>query len=93
MTKISCGCASMSSMKKHPKQKVRKCAWFVRVRGSYLPASWQGWLTYVPFTAYLVFAFVYGWQDTDSVAQAIMFIVPNFVAAAAVMTYIARRTS
>jgi hypothetical protein len=79
--------------KKHPKSKVRKGAWFTQVRGSYLSVSWQGWLSYVPFTAYLVFALVYGWNDTDSVAQAIMFIVPNFVAAAAIMTWLARRTS
>lgn len=80
-------------MKKHIKPKVRKGAWFVRLRGSYLPVSWQGWLTYVPFIAYLVFAQLYGRGETNSVAQAILFIVPNYVAAAAVMTYIARLKS
>lgn len=79
--------------KKHTKLKTRKGAWFVRLRDSYLPVSWQGWLTYLPFTAYLVFTLVYGWNDTDSTAQAILFIVPNYVAAAAVMTYIASHNS
>lgn len=79
--------------KKSSRPKARKGAWFVQVRGSYLPASWQGWLTYIPFTGYLVFALLYGWKDTTSAAQAIMFIVPNFVAAAAVMTWFAKRTS
>jgi hypothetical protein len=75
------------------KPKAKKGAWFVPVRGSYLPASWQGWLTYVPFVAYLVFALVMGEQDTDSISKAILFIVPNWVAAAAVMTWLARAKS
>lgn len=28
--------------------------WFIKVRGSYLPNSWQGWLTYIPYTALLL---------------------------------------
>lgn len=80
-------------VKKVLKQTARKGAWFIRLRGSYLPVSWQGWLTYVPFTAYLVFAQLYGRWETNSIAQAILFIVPNYVAAAAVMTYVARLKS
>ncbi|HET8708774.1 MAG TPA: hypothetical protein VFL85_00680 [Candidatus Saccharimonadales bacterium] len=79
--------------KKSSRPKARKGAWFVRLRGSYLPASWQGWLTYIPFTAYLVFALVYGWHSTGSPAQAVLFIVPNIIAATAVMTWLAKRTS
>lgn len=60
------------------------------LRGSYIPCAWQGWLTYIPFTAYLIFAVVMGWQETDNPSKAILFIVPNWVAAAAVMTWIAR---
>ena len=63
------------------------------LRGSYIPCSWQGWLTYIPFTAYLVFAVVMGWQEADSPSKAILFIVPNWVAATAIMTWIAKRTS
>ena len=74
-------------------RKSKKDSWFIPVRGSYLPNSAAGWLTYIPFTAYLVFALVYGWRDTDTTAQAVLFIVPNWVAAAAVMTWIAKRTS
>ena len=74
-------------------RKTKKPKWFVAVRGSYLPNSWQGWLTYIPFTAYLVFVLVYGWKFTDSTAKAILFIVPNWVAAAVVMTWLAKRTS
>ena len=63
------------------------------LRGSYLPVSWQGWLTYVPFIAYLVLAQLYGRHEASSAAQAILFIVPNYVAAAAVMTWVAKRKS
>lgn len=78
---------------KTAKLKTKKGAWFVSLRGSYIPCSWQGWLSYIPFTAYLVFAVVMGWQETDNPAKAILFIVPNWVAAVAVMTWLAKRTS
>ena len=67
--------------------------WFVPVRGSYLPNSWQGWLLYIPLLAYLLWAVWAGFQSTDSHAAAILFIVPNWIAATAVMTWIAKRTS
>jgi hypothetical protein len=76
-------------MAKKPKSKKM----FIPVRGSYLPNNWAGALTYIPFLAYLIFALVYGWQQTDTTAQAILFIVPNWVAATVVMTWVARHTS
>jgi len=74
-------------------KKSKRRKWFIPVRGSYLPHSWQGWLTYIPFTAYLIYALVIGWQNTNTNAQAMLFIVPNWVAAVVVMTWIAQRTS
>jgi hypothetical protein len=73
--------------------KTRKQKWFIRVRGSYLPHSWQGWLLYIPFSAYLIYSAVIGWQNTDSFGHALVFIVPNWIAAAVIMTWIAQRTS
>jgi len=29
------------------KPKLKKGAWFYKVRGSYLPATWQGWLMHL----------------------------------------------
>jgi hypothetical protein len=66
---------------------------FIAVRGSYLPNNWLGWLSYLPFLAYLIFALVYGWQNTDTAARAILFIVPNWIAATVVMTWIAKHNS
>ena len=73
--------------------KAKKGAWFVPVRGSYLPASPEGWLTYIPFTAYLVFTLIVGFRNTDTMSMAVLFVVPNWVAAAAVMTWLAARKS
>jgi hypothetical protein len=74
-------------------KKSKRRRWFIPVRGSYLPNSPAGWLSYTPFTAYLVFALVFGWRDTDTTAQAVLFIVPNWIAAAVMMTWLAKRTS
>jgi hypothetical protein len=77
-----------SSLPKH-----RKGTWFVAVRGSYLPVSWQGWLTYLPFVAYLVFSVITAVDYTGSNVKAVLWIVPNWVAATVVMTWVAKVTS
>jgi len=78
---------------KRTKLKVKKGAWFVAIRGSYLPVSPEGWLTYIPFTAYLVFSLIVGFAYTGNTLKAILWVFPNWVAAAVVMTWIAKRTS
>ena len=78
---------------KSKRPKAKQGAWFVAVRGSYLPTSSAGWWTYIPFVAYLILTLIVGVSDTSSSTVAILFIVPNWVAAAAVMTYIAVRKS
>jgi len=78
---------------KTSKLKVRKGAWFVRVRGSYLPVSWQGWLTYIPYVAYLVYTIVVAFAYTGNTWKAILWIVPNAVAAGVIMTWIAKQKS
>ncbi|HSW37470.1 MAG TPA: hypothetical protein VLG37_03830 [Candidatus Saccharimonadales bacterium] len=74
-------------------KKSKKDRWFIPVRGSYLPNNWLGWLTYLPFTAYLVFALVIGWHNANTTAEALLFIVPNWIAATVAMTWVAKRTS
>lgn len=80
-----------ATRKKTPK--ARPGAWFIPVRGSYLPASTPGWLTYIPYTAYLLFALIVGIRETNNFALAVLFIVPNWVAAIIVMTFIASKKS
>jgi len=67
--------------------------WFMAVRGSYLPASWQGWLLYIPYAAYLLGILVFVvWQE-ESLPLAVLTLVPNWVSAVIVMTWIAKRAS
>ena len=81
-------------MKSHWKTpKAKKGAWFVKVRGSYLPVSWQGWLTYIPFTIFLVTVLVAAVRTQHSVSDALYMIFPEWVAAAVVMTWLAARKS
>lgn len=79
--------------KRKQKRTGRKGAWFTPLRGSYIPVSWQGWLTYIPFTAYLLYSWFVAFANTDNNFEAVLWIVPNWVAATAVMTWLARATS
>ena len=74
-------------------KKSKKQKWFVPLRGSYIPNNWKGWLTYIPFTAYLLASFYYGCHNIDGKLKSVFFIVPNWVAAVAVMSWVAKRTS
>lgn len=73
--------------------KHKKGAWFVQLRGSYIPVSGKGWLTYIPYLAYLVYTVVVALNYTGNGFKAVLWIVPNFVAAAVVMTWLAKRLS
>lgn len=73
--------------------KPRKGAWFVPVRWSYLPASWQGWLLYVPFIYFLVVTFLMVDRNSHSASDTLIGIVPYWVSAAVVMHWVARHKS
>ncbi len=75
------------------RKKTNKNNWFIRVRGSYLPNNYLGWLTYVPYLAYLLFSLWAGYKYTNSLSMAVLYIVPNFVAAGVIMSYIASKKS
>jgi hypothetical protein len=67
--------------------------WFINVRGSYLPNSWQATLLYIPFIAYLIGVLVtVSHQDTTWFSKVMVTFV-QFVAAGIVMTWIASKTS
>lgn len=75
------------------KRKSKSQKWFKRVRGSYLPNSWQGWLLYVPYAAYVMGVVIYAYVSGWNLGTSLFVIVPNWVAALAAMTWIAERTS
>lgn len=75
------------------KKSAKKQAWFERKRGSYLPISVKGWLTYIPYIAYLDFTLVVVWRDISTFSLAALFIVPNWVAATVLLSWVAARKS
>lgn len=73
--------------------KLKKGAWFYSVRGSYLPGSWQGWLTYVPFVAFLGLSVAHAAHGQHTFWDVVFAVIPEWVAAAVAMTWIARAKS
>ena len=67
--------------------------WFKKVRGSYIPNSWEGALTYIPYVAYLLASYLYAMLYFGYSATSLFIIVPNWVAAVAIMNYIASKKS
>ena len=63
----------------------RSKKWFIKVRGSYLPNNGKGWLTYIPYTAYLVGVLVFVLSQHYDFWISMFIVLPNWVAAAAVM--------
>ena len=67
--------------------------WFKPVRGSYIPISTFGWLTYVPFVGYLVFVAKITVDQTHNVSYRLITIFGQWVIASLVMTVVAKRFS
>ncbi|MGH7142382.1 MAG: hypothetical protein ACREF5_02870 [Candidatus Saccharimonadales bacterium] len=68
-------------------------SWFIKTRGSYLPCSWQGWLTYIPYLAYMIGVLVFVEIRGDNFWLAIFTVVPNWISASVIMTWVARHKS
>lgn len=80
-------------MKRFKTPKAKKGAWFVAVRGSYLPVSWQAWALYVPYLVYLVSTLVLVLQTASSLFVAVLNLVPYWVAGVVAMTWLAKQRS
>ena len=80
-------------MKQHAIPKVKKGAWFVPLRGSYLPVAWQGWIFYVPYLSYVVISLIYVVHRAGSALEIVVNIVPYWLSALVAMTWIAKRKS
>lgn len=72
---------------------MKKIIWFKKVRGSYLPTSWRGWLLYLPFIIFLLTVLSSAVLSEQSASDAFFAIFPQWVAAAVVMTWIAKQKS
>ena len=80
-------------LKRSKLPKPRKGAWFVPLRASYLPVTWQGWLTYIPYLYYLFITFTAINHHTHSVSDLVINLIPYWVSGAVIMTWIAKRKS
>jgi hypothetical protein len=78
-------------MAKRTIPKVKKGAWFVKLRSSYIPATWQGWATYIPFLAVTITGMQLIWMRDESLADLLIFGLPFLVATGVVMTWFAAR--
>ena len=76
-----------------PMAKKKNNKWFIGVRGSYLPNSWQGWLLYIPFTIFLLTVLIAAIRTQHSASDVFYMIFPQWVASAVVMTWIAKQKS
>ena len=77
-----------STQKKHTK----KQAWFKPIRGSYIPIHWKGWLTYIPYVAYLYLTYVLLVPNRPPL-NTILFLIPYWVVGVIVMHWIAKSKS
>ncbi len=82
-------------MKKPKKSwpKAKKGAWFVRLRGSYLPCSWQGLVIYFVYTVYVVALPVVWYYDGHEAWRLLTFVIPLMCGAALITQYVASKTS
>jgi hypothetical protein len=67
--------------------------WFRAVRGSYLPISWEGWALYIPYALYIIAPLVFVLRRGYTFWQSLFIVLPNWVAAGAILTWIASRTA
>lgn len=75
------------------KKRTSSKKWFVKLRGSYIPCNWRGWLTYIPFVGFLVAVLAVAITTQDTLAQVFLVVFPQWIAAAVVMTWVASHKS
>lgn len=68
-------------------------SWFIHVRGSYLPKSYQGWLSYITYVAYLLITLFYTKGLQYSVKVRGYYLIVQWVCAGLIMTWFAKRHS
>lgn len=70
-----------------------KHQWFEKVRNSYLPKSWQGYLIYMSYVAYVVLLPIGWYRRGHAIWDLFTVVIPLWIAAALVTQYIASKRS
>jgi multidrug efflux pump subunit AcrB len=76
-------------MRKNLKQK----EWFIYVRRSYLPSSWQGLVIYMLYVVYVILLIVLWYQKGRQYWTLMTVIIPLIIGAAFITQYIASKNS
>lgn len=66
---------------------------FVKIRGSYLPGSFYGWLCYIPFIVFLILVPILAINYSDNLVLACLITIPNWLVATITITYYASLNS
>lgn len=73
------------------KRKSKKGAWFYKIRGSYLPCSWQGLTIYFIYLVYVVaLPIAWLWKGHDF-WNLLVAVVPLWIGAALIAQYVASK--
>lgn len=75
------------------KMDMKRPAWFTKVRGSYLPLSWQGFVLYVFYVAYIIVVPVTWYAKGHYLWPLLVNVIPAVVGAAVLAQVIAAKTS
>jgi hypothetical protein len=67
--------------------------WFRQIRGSYIPNSRNGWLTYIPYGLYLIITGVVSFLGTTTVLSIVVRIAVLWIIGSCIMTVFASRRS
>jgi hypothetical protein len=78
-------------MKKQKLPKLKKGAWFVRVRGSYLPMTPQAWLLHALLIASVVSVIYASYYDQRGLAVVVTSTILQLLGLGAIFTYIASK--
>lgn len=75
------------------KEKRDSSIWFVKRHWSYIPVSFIGWLTYIPFTLYMIGTIMAVSENTNSIAGAFFDVFPYWICGIVIMHWIASHKS
>jgi hypothetical protein len=74
-------------------KKKNNTQWFISVRGSYLPNNHYGWLSYLPYTTFLLISLIFTWRLNASEIIRIYLVVIQWAFAFLFMTLLAKNRS
>ncbi len=80
-------------MKRHTAHRAKKGAWFVPLRGSFLPVNTKGWSLYTLYVIYLVATLLYVWFRAVDMLDYVVTLPLLLLAGLVSMTLVAERHS